>query len=164
MEFVKLRRQDRAVSEADAKRLLALADWGVLALTPDENGYPHAVPINCAYVDGELLMHCAREGKKLEILRRDPHACFTATIWQQIAPSEFTTRYESVVCYGRMELVPAQLCAHLLTKFTAGVLRVPESEVAAKAGQAAPATQMLRMHIDHISAKRSGSHSRLPGE
>lgn len=46
-----MRRRDRELDEAEALALLREAEWGVLA-TVDADGWPYAVPVNHAVVDG----------------------------------------------------------------------------------------------------------------
>ena len=157
-----MRRKDRQLSEADAWALLKLASWGVLAFEPDEDGYPHAVPINCAYVDGALLFHCAKAGKKLDILARDNRVCFAATIQHEMIPEEYTAHFESVICYGRISRLPDEEVTSALAVFATGVFKMPISEgILKKSGEGAPATAILRMEIEHITGKRSGSLNSL---
>ena len=59
--FYKIRRQDRALAEAEAEKILAAAPYGILSLV-GENGYPYGVPVNAAWQDGKLYFHCAAEG------------------------------------------------------------------------------------------------------
>ncbi len=55
-----IRRRDRALDEVEALAILEKAEWGVLA-TVDAEGWPYAVPMNHALVEGALLLHSALE-------------------------------------------------------------------------------------------------------
>ncbi len=164
MEFTRMRRKDRELPEQEARQLLGLAKWGTLSLVPDELGYPHAVPINCAYVDGHLLLHCARQGKKLDLLDKDPRACFSAVLAHVPELAKYTAHYESVICYGRVERLPEDEAAEALGRFTAGVFDVPVEQIAGDMQRAARNVLMLRMTIEHITGKRSGPVNSLARE
>lgn len=154
--FSPMRRADRALSEEDTRSLLSLARWGTLSLAPDEHGYPHAIPINCAYVDGALLFHCGQQGKKLDILKRDERACFSAMLSHVMVPDQFTAHFESVICYGRVRRVAEDEIPKALTAFTAAVFGVPEQSIAGEVARCSHAVVMLRMEIEHMTGKRSG--------
>jgi uncharacterized protein len=99
-----MRRRDRELSEVEALRLLQEAEWGVLA-TVDAQGWPYAVPVNHAVVDGDLIIHCATTGHKLDNLAFNPQVSYCAVTTAETLPLELATRYASVVVFGRGELV-----------------------------------------------------------
>ena len=70
-----MRRRDRELDGAEALRLLEEAEWGVLA-TVDAEGWPYAVPVNHAVVDGALIIHCATVGHKLANLAFNPQVSY----------------------------------------------------------------------------------------
>lgn len=154
-QFRPMRRQDRALSDAEAREMLGRVKWGTLSLAQDDGGWPHAVPVNCAYVDGALLFHCGREGKKLEILDRDGRACFSAVVSHLLVPERLTAHFESVMCYGRVRRVPDDEKVEALSAFTAAVFDWPVEKARAKIVGCALPTVVLRMGIEHLSGKRS---------
>lgn len=99
-----LRRRDRALDEAEAMRLLHDAEWGMLA-TVDAEGWPYAVPVNHAVVDGALIIHCATVGHKLANLAFNPKVSYCAVTQAETLPLELATRYASVIVFGRAELL-----------------------------------------------------------
>jgi uncharacterized protein len=99
-----MRRRDRELSEAEALQLLQEAEWGVLA-TVDEAGWPYAVPVNHAVVDGTLIIHCATTGHKLANLAFNPKVSYCAVTQAETLPLELSTRYASVIVFGQAELL-----------------------------------------------------------
>jgi nitroimidazol reductase NimA-like FMN-containing flavoprotein (pyridoxamine 5'-phosphate oxidase superfamily) len=99
-----IRRKDRELSEAEALQLLREAEWGVLA-TVDEAGWPYAVPVNHAVVDGDLIIHCATVGHKLANLAFNPKVSYCAVTQAETLPLELSTRYASVIIFGQGELL-----------------------------------------------------------
>ncbi|MCC6512434.1 MAG: pyridoxamine 5'-phosphate oxidase family protein [Geothrix sp.] len=99
-----MRRRDRELGEAEALDLLREAEWGVLA-TVDADGWPYAVPVNHAVVDGHLVIHCATAGHKLDNLAFNPRVSYCAVTLAETLPLELATRYASVIVFGQAELV-----------------------------------------------------------
>lgn len=96
----KVRRQDRLLDEARAREILATAEYGYLSMI-DLDGKPYGVPVNFVW-DGEdsIYIHCASEGKKIDIL--DPHdqVSFCVVGKVNLLPGQFTTEYESIILTG----------------------------------------------------------------
>jgi uncharacterized protein len=99
-----IRRRDRALSEAEAMDLLQEAGWGVLA-TVDGEGWPYAVPVNHAVVGGDLIIHCATVGHKLDNLAFNPKVSYCVVTLAETLPLELSTRYASAIVFGHAELV-----------------------------------------------------------
>ena len=100
-----MRRADRQLNDADALTVLKTAQYGVLS-TVCSDGLPYGVPLNYAYQDGCIYIHCTSDGGlKIDNLRRDPRACFTAVSDTQLLPEQFSTKYRSVICFGQVEIL-----------------------------------------------------------
>ena len=72
---------------------------------------PYVVPLSFGY-DGEALyFHCAREGRKLNILRRNNRVCFEFDIVEGIIKNTqacgWGVRYRSVIGVGTAQLIEA---------------------------------------------------------
>lgn len=103
-----MRKSDREVTEpAEKLAVLLRCDFMTLALAEEEA--PYALPLNFgAEVRGGVLylyFHCAREGKKLDLLRAAPKVGFSAAHLLRIfnkgvAPCGYTTDYESICGWG----------------------------------------------------------------
>jgi hypothetical protein len=95
-----LRRRDRELSTAEAWAILDRAEWGVLA-TVGWDGWPYAVPVNHALVDGTLILHGAATGHKLDNLAGDTRISYCVVTQAEVLPEELATRYESAIVFGR---------------------------------------------------------------
>jgi len=76
----------------------------VCRLAMIDDGVPYIVPMNFGYRDGTFYFHCAREGRKLDILRKHPRVCFELEADVRLAkggaPCKWSTSYESVIGWG----------------------------------------------------------------
>ncbi len=102
MEFrnTDVRRKDRLLEEIEAISLLNHGEYGVLSMQAEEGG-GYGVPLNYAW-DGKmsLYIHCAPEGRKLRCLVLCDQVSFCVVGRTRVAPSRFTTEYESLVIQG----------------------------------------------------------------
>jgi len=148
-----MRRRDRELSETEALRLLEEAEWGVLA-TVDAEGWPYAVPVNHAVVGGDLVIHCATAGHKLDNLASNPRISYCAVTLAETLPLELATRYASVIVFGQAELVVDEGEKHRLLqslglRFAAEHPEVVEREVAKDLFR----TAVLRIRILRATGK-----------
>ena len=101
-----VRRQDRLMTEAEARGLLRDGEYGFLALASAEGGY--GVPVNYAVDGGRIYIHCAPEGRKLDALGHDCRVTFCVVGATRVVPGKFTTAYCSVMVRGRARVVASE--------------------------------------------------------
>ena len=68
--FREMRRKKQVMSEELTKEVLINGTSGVLALEGDD-GYPYAVPVSYVYDGEKLYFHCAKEGHKIDAIKRN---------------------------------------------------------------------------------------------
>ena len=65
-----MRRKDRQITDKDIiNEILLKSDIARIALF--DNEYPYIIPMNYGYKDNALYFHCAPEGKKLDLIKRN---------------------------------------------------------------------------------------------
>ncbi len=69
----------------------------------DENG-PYIVPLSFGYRENSLYFHCAKEGRKLDILKKNKRVCFEIDTDHEIVEFEkackWGMKYKSVIGFG----------------------------------------------------------------
>ena len=95
-----MRRIDRKLDDEQTLELLRRVEHGVLSVI-DHDGMPYGVPLNYAVMNGNIYVHSAVEGKKLQCVANKPKVCFTVVGATEVLPDKFSTRYESVIVFGR---------------------------------------------------------------
>lgn len=98
-----MRKADREITDPAAlEALLREANVVNLGLWDGEQVY--VVPMNYGYRDKALYVHSAVEGRKIDILKRNPQVCFTITGDQAIKEAEqacgWSTSFRSIIGYG----------------------------------------------------------------
>mgnify|MGYP001068682697 CR=1 FL=1 len=76
-----------------------------LALAMNAGDFPYVIPVNHALHEGVLYIHCANEGLKLDLIRRDPRVGFAAATDVRIIRERSTTAYRSVCGSGTAVIV-----------------------------------------------------------
>ncbi len=89
------------------KALLSEEEVGHLALS--DNGRPYVIPINYAYMEDQIVLHCAVKGKKLDIIRQNPQCAIAVNRHPDKvhyhAEGKCHYRYHSVIVYGRAQYI-----------------------------------------------------------
>ena len=148
-----IRRRDRALDEAEALAILEKAEWGVLA-TVDADGWPYAVPLNHAVVEGALILHSAREGHKLRNLQANARVSYCVVTAAEPLPLELATRYESAIAFGRVRLLTDE-AERLAALQALGARFAPDHPevVAREIAKDAFRTAVLRISLERVTGK-----------
>ena len=107
-----LRRRQRAMDDRDRQEQL-LRQCKVCRLALCDGDRPYVVPLNYGYSwdrDGlRLYFHSAREGRKLDLLRRAPRACFEVDDGGELTPGETACQhgwaYRSLIGEGAVRFL-----------------------------------------------------------
>ena len=102
--FRPMRRSRQALGIDACKEVLSRGTSGVLALLGDGD-WPYAVPMSYAFDGEKLYFHCAREGHKLDAIRREARASFCVVDRDEVVPEEYTTYFRSVIVFGRVRVL-----------------------------------------------------------
>lgn len=103
-----MRRVEREItSRTEMDRLLE--DCTVCRMSMNGRPYPYVVPLHYVYLPDRLYLHCAQDGRKLELIAADSHVCFEVEGDCKILRAEVAcswgTRYVSVIGTGLASIV-----------------------------------------------------------
>jgi len=107
-----MRRSDREIT-AKMEIMQIVEKCDVCRLAFSDNDIPYIVPVNFGfeYTDGRLILyfHGASEGKKHEIITKNPRACFEMDCSHKLIEAEeaadYTMEYESVIGNGKISYI-----------------------------------------------------------
>ena len=102
--FRKMRRKNQQLSREEAIGILQTCPTGILGLIDDDD-YPYTVPLNYVYGDDKLFFHCAKEGHKIDGMRKNDKVTFCVVEQDEVVPKAFATKYRSVVVFGRARIL-----------------------------------------------------------
>ncbi len=100
-----MRKQQRQIKEFD-EIIKVLDKCQTIRLGLFDGEYPYIVPLSFGWEkkDGKLYIyfHCAKEGKKVSLISRNPKVCVEADVLNGYRKTEqgVTADYESVIAFG----------------------------------------------------------------
>lgn len=152
--FRAMRRKKKEISEEAAKQLLQKERRGILAVNGDD-GYPYAVPVNYYYSEEEnkIYFHGAREGHKVDALKRDDKVCFTVYGNETIKEETWAPYLQSAVVFGRGRLLDDSEETLVLTRKIAEKYYPRKELIEEEIRRSGKAVQVYEISIEHLSGK-----------
>jgi nitroimidazol reductase NimA-like FMN-containing flavoprotein (pyridoxamine 5'-phosphate oxidase superfamily) len=103
-----MRRKEREITDRVAlDEILHKALTCRLAMCDGDQ--PYVIPLNFGYDGKSLYIHCAREGRKLDILKTNNRVCFEMDGDHELvkgeSPCDWGFRAESVIGFGKAVLI-----------------------------------------------------------
>lgn len=156
--FPELRKKKRALSKEESIKVLIKGQEGILS-TICENGYPYGVAVNFVYHNDCVYFHCANKGYKLDNIKNNNKVSFFVSTDIEIVPNEFTTRYSSVVVFGRATLVGREERREALIAIGEKYSKNFMEEGIKYIDKALDACSVVKIEIDHMTGKCSNKNN-----
>ena len=104
-----MRKKSREMSAEWALEVFDRAPYITVSMT-DKEGMPYCLPLSLVRTDEKTFyFHCAQEGRKLDILSKNPRVCLSAVskCKPTVGPKDgsFTLEFKSAIAFGDAELV-----------------------------------------------------------
>jgi nitroimidazol reductase NimA-like FMN-containing flavoprotein (pyridoxamine 5'-phosphate oxidase superfamily) len=152
--FKAMRRFKQQLSEEKCIEILTNEPHGVLSLISDSE-YPYGFPITHWYDEktGHIYFHGAKEGHKMDCLKRCNKASFCVIDKGFKKDSEWATHYHSVIVFGKIQIVDnsekiKEICTELCLKFTND-----QDYIDHELKYSGPSVQCFELIPEHISGK-----------
>jgi nitroimidazol reductase NimA-like FMN-containing flavoprotein (pyridoxamine 5'-phosphate oxidase superfamily) len=150
-----VRRQDRLLEQERATEILSNGEYGILSLIDTENNCAYGVPVNYIWDKKDsIYIHCAKEGRKLKCIEKNPNVSFCIIGNTHLLPNKFTTEYESIILKG---IAHINLSNEEKMKGLEGVLdkfSAPFKEIGMKYTEKSfPRVEVIRIDITEFSGK-----------
>lgn len=89
---------EKAINESDVVRVgFAVGDT------------PYIVPMNFGYDQGAFYFHCAKNGRKIDMMRSNPNVCFELEAKKELItgdrPCDWSMKYVSVMGSGKLSII-----------------------------------------------------------
>jgi uncharacterized protein len=152
-----MRKSNREIKErSDIDSVIRRSQVCRLGLS--EDGQPYIVPMNFGYDGSALYFHCAREGRKIDILTKNNAVCLEFDIVDGMVESEcacnWGTRYKSVIAFGLARVVEEknekrEALAVLMAQYSKDSFAFPDDKI--------EITCIIKVDIIEITGKQSKS-------
>lgn len=154
-----MRRKDREITDRqEILSILHQCTVGHMAMV-DEEGWPYLLPMNycCEEKDGivRVYLHCAKQGRKLDILKNNDKVCFEVDTGHEMVeaaqPCAFTFNYQSVIGFGRAAIVAdVEEKVEALKLF----MRHQTGREYAMDARHSMVVEIIRLDLDRVTGKR----------
>ena len=151
-----MRRKNQELPAEAVEDIMQNETSGVLAVLGDD-GYPYAVPMSYVYTGGAVYFHSAKEGNKVDAVKRDHKASFCVVAQDEVIPERFTTHYMSVMAFGDIDIVTDEAERRNASELLAAKYNpcATEEERDAEIDGGLPRMEIIKLTVEHITGKQS---------
>ena len=151
-----MRRKEQEITDRAAiKSIIARSTVCRLALSEDDR--PYIVPLCFGYEDNALYFHTAREGKKIDILKKNNRVCFQVDCDHELVTDDtackWSMKYRSVVGFGKAFLIDDPEAKR---KALDSIMQHYGGRVSGYSAAAMDKTIIIKVEIESMAGKYSG--------
>ena len=150
-----MRRKDKEITSREEIETI-IRRSNVCRLAMIDGDEPYIVPMNFGYLNNRLYFHSARQGRKLDILRRNNRICFEFDIDHRVVEGdrgcEWGFGYQSVIGTGKVSFIDAP---EAKKEALAIIMRQYSDQTFEYAERAVNKTVVFSVAIETMSGKRS---------
>ena len=103
-----MRRHDQEITDKETLEAI-LNQAPVCRIGLSDHDMPYVVPVNFGYKDGCVYIHSSQQGRKMEIVKRNPNVCFEVEVDVETVPGEipckWTVKFKSVIGFGKASII-----------------------------------------------------------
>ncbi|MBB2183202.1 pyridoxamine 5'-phosphate oxidase family protein [Lachnospiraceae bacterium MD1] len=153
-----MRRKDREVSNiSDMVDIIKKCDVCRIALF--DEGYPYIIPLNFGILYKKeqigFYFHCAKEGKKISLIKSNPNVGFELDCSHQLLEGvnacDYSMEYESICGNGTITILPADQKVEALTIL---MKQYSERDNFTFDQRYLDAVEVLQLKVNQITGKR----------
>ena len=152
-----MRRMDKQIND---RNLIAeiINQNSVCRIALADEDKPYLVPMSYGFMDGKIYLHSAKEGQKIDIIKKNNKVCFEISDSIEILGSgnacDFGLKYRSVIGFGRISIVSD---SHKKIEALKIIMRQHTGKTAWEFGEAVlNKVAVLKIQIDSLNGKISG--------
>ncbi|MBR0472522.1 MAG: pyridoxamine 5'-phosphate oxidase family protein [Methanosphaera sp.] len=150
--FRKMRRNKQELSNKECIQILENQQRGFLAVS-GENEYPYTLPMNYVYYDKKIIFHSAREGHKIDSIKKHEKVSFSVINEGEKVENDWYYIFKSVIVFGKIRIIQDE--KEKYEKLTIlGDKYFPSKEYTKMEMDAAfDQALVLELEIDHMTGK-----------
>ncbi len=103
-----MRRKDNEISDKEIIFSI-LKNAQICRIAFNDKKHPYIVPLNYGYKDNALYFHCAKVGKKMDLINIDNNVCFEIVQSREIIKGvnlcDWFKKFRSIIGYGNIEII-----------------------------------------------------------
>ncbi len=152
-----MRRKDKEIEDRELMEFI-LRRASICRIALSENDVPYIVPLCFGHKDNFLYFHSAKEGRKIDMIRKNNNVCFEIEIDTELAegedPCNWSMKYYSIIGVGKAFLVEG-------IEEKREALDIIAEHYSGKSSSEYPETALhnvavIKVEIETMSGKKSG--------
>ena len=152
-----MRRKDKQITDYNKIEMI-LRKGKILHIAMLDGNKPYLIPVNYGYQNNIIYIHCAKEGKKIDLIKKNNVICFQTEIGVKVVNAEVAykcgTLYKSVLGYGKAYFIDNPKEKKMATDILMNQYRNEEGAKHAY-GKCLKEVCIIKIEIDSISGKES---------
>ncbi len=105
-----MRRKEKEITNREEIETI-LRQSKVCRLAMVDGDKPYMVPMNFGYSDGCLFFHCANQGRKIDVIKKNPNICFEVDELNRLKKArlacDWGIDFKSVIGSGKAQFLEA---------------------------------------------------------
>jgi len=151
-----MRRDEREIIDISAMEAIIHASI-VCRLALSDKDQPYIVPLCFGYKDKTLYFHCAPEGRKIDIIKKNHNVCFEFDVNTEVVKAEkacnWGMKYQSVIGFGKAVIVESldekrKAIDIIMSQYVDRVFQFPDPVIKGAA--------VIKVEIEKMTGKQSG--------
>jgi nitroimidazol reductase NimA-like FMN-containing flavoprotein (pyridoxamine 5'-phosphate oxidase superfamily) len=151
-----MRRNDKEITDTEVIDDI-INRSAVCRMALSETNRPYLVPVCFGYRNRTLYVHSAREGKKIDILRKNNNICVEFDVDHELVKTDracaWGMKYRSVICFGTASFVDddcqkREALDVIMAHYSSGSFAYIDKELADMI--------IIKIEIESITGKQSG--------
>lgn len=152
-----MRRKDKEIEDKELIEVI-LRRASICRIALSENDVPYIVPLCFGHKDNFLYFHSAKEGRKIDMIRKNNNVCFEIEIDTELVaaenPCNWSMKYYSIIGFGKAFLVED-------TEEKREALDIIAEHYSGKSSSEFPETALhnvavIKVKIETMTGKKSG--------
>lgn len=152
--FREIRRIKQKLSEEEAIEILKKGKTAVLAVLGDDD-YPYTVPINYVYQNGKIYFHGAKQGHKLDAIKKHDKVSLCVIDKDELVKDELTTYFRSVIIFGKATIITDEKQTYHAAEIFGLKYNDDKEKVDKEIEREWKALTCVEIIIEHISGKEA---------
>lgn len=153
--FRSMRRKNQALTLEECKEILFKGKTGILSVLGDDD-YPYCVPLNFIYLNSKIYFHCAKEGHKIDAIKKHNKVSFCVIDKDEVVPEMFATDFRSIIAFGKARIMETDEMMPAILSFTKKYCQKAsndsiEKEINKDFGRLC----MVEIEIEHLTGKQA---------
>ncbi|MBI9013483.1 MAG: pyridoxamine 5'-phosphate oxidase family protein [Clostridiales bacterium] len=103
-----MRRKEKSMESMKEIELIIQSEK-VLRLGLCAENQPYIVPVNYGYLNKQFFIHCAKEGRKLDMIAKNPNVCIEIERANELVTGDvacqYTMKFESIIGFGQATIL-----------------------------------------------------------